>query len=104
MNQEFKEARNRWSSALKAIGLPDSVTPDQLDQLNDHCENMLTLRRELDVKRSELDQRRRESETLHSRLRKLADETETSNEDDDAKTPADNHDDIATLSDDDVLE
>ena len=80
---DFKETRARWTTALLAIGLPETTTPDQLDQLSAQYESMLTLKRQADVKRDELQQRRRELKTLHTRLQKLANETGLPYNDDD---------------------
>ena len=80
---DFQETRTRWATALLAIGLPETTTPDQLDQLSAQYESMLTLKREADIKRDELQQRRRELETLQTRLQKLANETGLPYNDDD---------------------
>ena len=48
---DFKETHARWTTALLAIGLPETTTPDQLDQLSAQYESMLTLKRRSEERR-----------------------------------------------------
>lgn len=65
------EARNRWLTALRALGLPDNYTLGQARQFSQRGEEVGQLRRQLELNREELQQREREWHGLAARVDQL---------------------------------
>jgi uncharacterized protein YhaN len=65
------EARNRWTTALRALGLPDNYTLGQARQFSQRGEEVGQLRRQVELNREELQQREREWHGLAARVDQL---------------------------------
>lgn len=65
------EARNRWTTALRSLGLPDNYTLGQARQFSQRGEEVGQLRRQLELGREELQQREREWHGLAARVDQL---------------------------------
>ena len=73
---ELDKARHGWRDALVAIGLPKKLTPKQVRRLAARSDHVTEIRRRLDNRYEEYEQRRRELESLTERITKLADDAE----------------------------
>jgi len=70
--QELAAARRRWRQALAALGLPDNLDLKQIRQLVQAADRMGHRHREINDRHAEMDRRRRELESLSSRIVQLA--------------------------------
>ncbi len=62
------QAKNRWRNALVAAGLPADFAPGQIRSLISRSEELVDIRRRLDHRREELQQRNRELDGLKRRV------------------------------------
>ena len=62
------QAKNRWRNALVSSGLPADLAPGQIRSLMSRNEEMIDIRRRLDHRYEELQQRNRELEALKRRV------------------------------------
>ncbi|MHB8898002.1 MAG: ATP-binding protein, partial [Thermoguttaceae bacterium] len=62
------QAKNRWRSALVSSGLPADLAPGQIRSLVSRSEEMADIRRRLEHRQEELQQRNRELEGLRRRI------------------------------------
>jgi len=62
------QAKNRWRNALVSSGLPADLSPGQIRSLMSRNEEMVDIRRRLDHRYEELQQRTRELEALKRRV------------------------------------
>jgi uncharacterized protein YhaN len=62
------QAKNRWRNALVTAGLPADLAPGQIRSLVSRSEEMVDIRRRLDYRNEELQQRNRELEALKRRV------------------------------------
>jgi uncharacterized protein YhaN len=72
--ESLKEARQRWKSALKSVGLPEDFAPPKVKQVVKGNEQVLELRRRRDARKDELDQRERELLVVNNRLQQILDD------------------------------
>jgi len=68
-------ATGHWRKALFAVGLPDNLSPGQVRQLTQRCDHFGQLHRRLAHRREEIEQRRRELDSLLGRITQLAADT-----------------------------
>jgi uncharacterized protein YhaN len=64
-------SRQRWRAALRSVGLPETLSPKSLKQLAASTEQASHLRRRLEHRREELQQRERELLSLAGRIEQL---------------------------------
>lgn len=67
-----RTARRRWRQALAAAGLPENLSPSQASHFAARRKQLSPLEGRLARQRRELEERRRELETLTGRIRQLA--------------------------------
>ena len=65
---DFKAARSRWKQALASAGLPENLTPAQLRDLAQHGDMLGELQRKLEEARLHCDAKRKELESVRSRV------------------------------------
>ncbi|MCH7728041.1 MAG: hypothetical protein IH991_16430, partial [Planctomycetes bacterium] len=68
---DLKQTRQRWSQALSAVGLPETLSPKQVGQLSRDADQIADLQRRRDRRHEELNQRRREYATFTERISQL---------------------------------
>jgi uncharacterized protein YhaN len=73
-HEAVKEARHRWKTALKSVGLPEDFAPPKVKQVVRSNEQLLELRRRRDGRKDELDQRERELLVINNRLQQILDD------------------------------
>jgi uncharacterized protein YhaN len=73
--EELGSARRRWREALAAVGLPGTLAPKQVRQLVQRCDQIGQMQRRLAHRREEVQQRRRERDSLSGRIAQLATDT-----------------------------
>ncbi len=66
-----ESARRRWRAALAAAGMPEDMSPKQLQRLTRHGDRIVDMQRRLNERREELLRRRREMESLAARIAQL---------------------------------
>ena len=81
--ETLKEARGRWRAALRGVGLPEDFPPHKIKHVVRSTDNLQELRRRLELRRDELDQKERELLVLTSRISQLVGDVRL--------TPADDH-------------
>jgi uncharacterized protein YhaN len=72
--EAVKEARHRWRSALRSVGLPEDFVPMKVKQVVRSNAGVLELRRRRDVRKDELDAREREMLVLNNRIQQIIDD------------------------------
>src|SRR5262245_40867496 len=73
-HEAVKQARHRWKTALKSVGLPEDFAPPKVKQVVRSNEQLLELRRRRDGRKDELDQRERELLVINNRLQQILDD------------------------------
>jgi uncharacterized protein YhaN len=73
-HEAVKEARQKWRTALKSVGLPEDFAPPKVKQVVKGNEQVLELRRRRDARKDELDQRERELLVINNRLQQILDD------------------------------
>ena len=74
IQEAMKEARQKWKSALRSVGLPEDFAPPKVKQVVKNNEQVLELRRRRDARKDELDQRERELLVINNRLQQIIDD------------------------------
>ncbi len=69
--EELKEAKKNWQVALRAAGLPEQLSPNDVRQLVRGFRAVLVVRKQLNQRRDELETRRRELASLAGRIQEL---------------------------------
>lgn len=81
--RSLAQAKNRWRNALVSAGLPADLAPGQIKSLLSRNEEMVDIRRRLDHRYEELQQRNRELEALKRRVADVVVEADLSASPDD---------------------
>jgi uncharacterized protein YhaN len=68
-------ARKNWQAKLRALGLPDDVSPANLATMAGQCERLAELETRIENRRDDLGRREREFEAVSQRIFDLADES-----------------------------
>jgi hypothetical protein len=76
--EQYNAAIRRWQQALVALGLPEKLSPKQVRALATRSGRIAEIRRSLESRREEVDQRRRELDTLSGRIAQLASDGDVS--------------------------
>ena len=71
---DLKTARNNWREALSVTGLPEDLTPEQIQRVVQRTDHILQRSDRLDARRDELEKRNHELIALTSRINRLSDE------------------------------
>ena len=69
--RQLKESRRVWKASLRAVGLPDTLTPSQIGQMTGRVSDVTRLRDRLSQARQELEQRRQELDAIRERIDQL---------------------------------
>lgn len=69
--EDLKEARKNWQVALRSAGLPEQLSPNDVRHLVRSFRTVGTVRKQLQHRRDELDNRRRELASLAGRINEL---------------------------------
>jgi uncharacterized protein YhaN len=70
--KQYADAKRRWQQELRKIGLPTGLSPKQVRDVVQQTDEFGQGQRRLERKREELQQRRRELESITSRIAQLA--------------------------------
>ncbi|MCA9271388.1 MAG: hypothetical protein KDA41_23050, partial [Planctomycetales bacterium] len=70
----LKDARTAWRDAILRLGLPETVTPAQIDRLTARCEFLLETEERLSHRHGELEKRNAELVSLTGRINRLGDD------------------------------
>jgi len=74
VRNEYQKARGRWVAALKAAGLSEKLSPRELGDYRRHHEQIRDLVKQLDSRKQDLAERKREYLALTSRITQLVSE------------------------------
>jgi uncharacterized protein YhaN len=69
--EDLKDARKNWQVALRSAGLPESLSPNDVRHLVRSFRTVLTVKKQLNQRRDELENRRRELASLAGRINEL---------------------------------
>lgn len=86
--QDLASAMKQWQSGLRALGLPDKITPADLTTMATQYEQLAELRLKAENRREEVERRQRELAKVTQRIASLAEEADLVLEDEDT-TPID---------------
>jgi uncharacterized protein YhaN len=64
-----------WKARLRALGMPETVTPDNLAAMAGQCERLADLEAKIENRRDDMQRRQREFAIVSQRILTLADET-----------------------------
>ena len=70
--EELRTSRRRWREALTSAGLPQNLSPRQVQRLLRNGDRITDMQRRVSQRRDDLDRRQRELESLSSRIAQLA--------------------------------
>ncbi|MEM6329856.1 MAG: AAA family ATPase [Planctomycetota bacterium] len=93
--EHLAEARGKWTAGLRALGLPEKITPADLTTMWAQYEQLSQLRVKAENRRDEVERRQRELAKVTQRIESLAEEADLVLEDEDA-TPIDQLDVLLT--------
>ena len=65
---EYSETRQLWAKTLSGLGLPSKLSPKQIKRLASHYDNNSHLSKRLELRRTELEERKQERKVLIERL------------------------------------
>lgn len=82
--QRFNKASEEWKAGLRALGLPDRITPGDLTTMAVQYEKLAELRVKLENRQDDVQRRRREFASVTERITALAEEADLVLEDEDA--------------------
>ncbi len=77
--KQLKDSRLAWKASLRAVGLPDSLTPTQIGSMTGRVSGVTQLRNRIKEARKDLEERKREHETISERVQQLLIEGEVTN-------------------------
>ncbi len=83
--EAVKEARKRWQAALSAVGLPSELTPKNVREMSSRFEHIAEIRRQIQSRREQYEQRTSEHAAVTGRINNLADELGIDRTDKDAQ-------------------
>ena len=69
--RQLKDARLTWKASLRAVGLPDSLTPTQIGAMRGRVSGVTQLRTRINDARREQQDREQELETIRERIQQL---------------------------------
>jgi uncharacterized protein YhaN len=84
--ESLKQARHRWQAALRSVGLPENMSPQDIRELTEGSEQATQVRRQIQSRHDELASRRRELDSLNGRIAALLEEVDMRPEGDDPQT------------------
>ncbi|MFM9066855.1 MAG: AAA family ATPase, partial [Planctomycetota bacterium] len=70
-SEDLKDARRNWQTALKAVALPETLSPHDVRQLARGFRTVISIRKQVEQRRDDLDARRREFAALAGRINEL---------------------------------
>jgi uncharacterized protein YhaN len=73
--EKHAAALANWKSRLRAVGLPDDITPDSLAAMAGQCERLAELEARIENRRDDRERRQREFAVVSQRILALAEET-----------------------------
>jgi uncharacterized protein YhaN len=73
--EKHATATGNWKAKLRALGLPDNVSPDNLETMAGQCEKIAELETRIENRRDDMARRQREFDNLSKRIVGLAEET-----------------------------
>ncbi len=73
--EKYAAALTNWKARLRALGLPESVTPTNLATMAGQCERLADLEAKIENRRDDMQRRQREFAIVSQRIATLADET-----------------------------
>ena len=69
--RELKESRRAWKASLRAVGLPDTLTPAQIGEMTGRVGDVTRLRERSDQLARQLEERQQELNTIRDRIQQL---------------------------------
>lgn len=69
--RQLKDARLGWKASLRAVGLPDTLTPTQVGAMSGRVSGVTQLRNRIAEAKRELEDRRQEFESIRQRIAEL---------------------------------
>jgi len=69
--RQLKDARLGWKASLRAVGLPDTLTPTQVGAMSGRVSGVTQLRKRIAEAKRELEERRQEFESIRQRVAEL---------------------------------
>lgn len=69
--EQWQKSRRRWQQSLAAVGLPESLLPQQVKQLAEQGGGLTALEQQLEQARDERERRRRELSAVATRIEQL---------------------------------
>jgi uncharacterized protein YhaN len=73
--EKHAAALANWKARLRALGLPEDVTPDNVSAMAGQCERLAELEARIENRREDMQRRQREFTTVSQRIFALAEET-----------------------------